>query len=89
MDDLSPRPDELDPIERASTDELRTLQTERLRWTVRHAYDNVPHYRAAFEAAGNEATTLGRSPEVFAEFVRSENRKWAEIIKLTGVTVNS
>jgi phenylacetate-CoA ligase len=51
MEDLSPRPDELDPIERASTDELRALQTERLRWSVRHAYDNVPHYRAAFEAA--------------------------------------
>jgi len=43
---------ELEPIERASVDELRTLQLDRLRWTVRHAYDHVPHYRAAFEAAG-------------------------------------
>ncbi len=52
MDDLSPRPDELEPIERASTDELRALQADRLQWSVRHAYDNVPHYRASFEAAG-------------------------------------
>jgi phenylacetate-CoA ligase len=52
MQDRTPRPGDLDPIERASTDELRALQLQRLQWTVRHAYDNVPHYRAAFEAAG-------------------------------------
>jgi phenylacetate-CoA ligase len=33
-------------------DELRELQLRRLRWSLRHAYDNVGHYRAAFEAAG-------------------------------------
>ncbi|WP_180935044.1 phenylacetate--CoA ligase PaaK [Nocardioides ungokensis] len=43
---------ELEPIETASVDELRALQLDRLRWTVRHAYDNVPHYRAAFDSAG-------------------------------------
>ncbi len=42
----------LDPAERMSVDELRALQLERLRWTLRHAYDNVPHYRRAFDAAG-------------------------------------
>ncbi len=52
MRDLTPRPEDLDPIERASVDELRALQTERLRWSVRHAYDNVPHYRASLDAAG-------------------------------------
>jgi phenylacetate-CoA ligase len=52
VQDLSPRPGELEPIETASADELRALQLERLRWTVRHAYDNVPHYRASFDAAG-------------------------------------
>ncbi|MCW2819540.1 MAG: phenylacetate--CoA ligase, partial [Marmoricola sp.] len=52
MRDLTPRPEELDPIERASVDELRALQTERLRWSVRHAYDHVPHYRSALDAAG-------------------------------------
>ncbi len=43
---------ELEPIERASSEELRALQLQRLRWSLRHAYDNVPHYRASFEAAG-------------------------------------
>jgi phenylacetate-CoA ligase len=41
-----------DPIETADPDALRTLQLERLRWSVRHAWDNVPFYRAKFEAAG-------------------------------------
>ncbi len=39
-------------IETASRDELAALQCERLAWSLRHAYDNVPHYRAAFAAAG-------------------------------------
>src|SRR6266508_482147 len=52
MQDRTPAPDTLDPIERASIDELRALQLDRLQWSLRHAYDNVPHYRAAFEAAG-------------------------------------
>ena len=52
MEDLSPRPGDLDAIETASVDELRALQLERLRWSLRHAYDNVPHYRASFDAAG-------------------------------------
>ncbi len=41
----------LDRIETASRDELAALQRERLAWSLRHAYDNVPHYRAAFAAA--------------------------------------
>src|ERR1051325_5245334 len=41
-----------DPIETASADELRSLQLERLRWSLQHAYDNVPHYRQSFDAAG-------------------------------------
>ena len=51
MLDLSPRPGDLEPIETASVDELRGLQLERLRWSVRHAYENVPHYRASLDAA--------------------------------------
>ncbi|GAB2773076.1 phenylacetate--CoA ligase [Nocardioides salsibiostraticola] len=39
-------------IENASVDELRTLQWQRLQWSVRHAYENVPHYRASFDAVG-------------------------------------
>jgi phenylacetate-CoA ligase len=52
MLDLSPRPDELEPIERASKDELESLQLERLQWTLRHAYERVPFYRTRFDQAG-------------------------------------
>jgi phenylacetate-CoA ligase len=47
-----PPADLLDPAERMSVDELRVLQLERLQWTLRHAYQNVPHYRRTFDAAG-------------------------------------
>lgn len=47
-----PKPEELEPIERASRDELAALQLKRLKWSLRHAYENVPHYRRAFDAAG-------------------------------------
>jgi phenylacetate-CoA ligase len=49
----SPPPAELlDPAERMSVDELRALQLQRLRWTLRHAYDHVPFYRKSFDAHG-------------------------------------
>lgn len=52
MEDLSPRPGDLEPIETAPVEQLRDLQLDRLRWSVRHAYDNVSHYRSSFDAAG-------------------------------------
>ncbi len=42
----------LEPIEKASLDELRALQLKRLRATLAHAYAHSPVYRAKFEAAG-------------------------------------
>jgi phenylacetate-CoA ligase len=51
----------LEPIEKASVDELRALQLKRLRATLQHAYDNAPVYRAKFDAAGvhpSQCTTL-------------------------------
>ncbi len=42
----------IDPIEVASRDEITALQIDRLRWTLRHAYDNVARYREKFDAAG-------------------------------------
>src|SRR5690606_26557940 len=48
----------LDPIENASRDEIQALQLERLRWTLAHAYENVPHYRRAFDAAGVHPSDL-------------------------------
>ena len=47
-----PAPGDLEAIETASRDELQALQLHRLKWTLRHAYDNVAHYRASFDAAG-------------------------------------
>jgi phenylacetate-CoA ligase len=52
MRDLAPARSELEPIEIASRDEIAALQLERLRRTLAHAYANVAHYRAAFDAAG-------------------------------------
>ncbi|WP_116810166.1 phenylacetate--CoA ligase PaaK [Steroidobacter cummioxidans] len=42
----------LEAIETASEDELRGLQLHRLQWSVRHAYENVPHYRRIFAERG-------------------------------------
>ncbi len=61
MKDLTPPRATLDPIEIASRDEIEALQVKRMRKTLAHAYANVPHYTAAFDAAGvhpNDLTTL-------------------------------
>jgi phenylacetate-CoA ligase len=47
-----PMPGELEPIELASRDEIAALQLQRLKWTLRHAYDNVPHYKKKFDNQG-------------------------------------
>ncbi len=52
MKDLSPRKDELEPIEIASIDEIRATQMERLKWSLNHAYTNVPMYKQRFDEAG-------------------------------------
>lgn len=52
MRDLTPDRASLDPIEIASRDEINALQLSRLRWSLRHAYDNVPFYRSQFVAHG-------------------------------------
>src|SRR6478735_8355480 len=68
MKDLSPDPGELDPIELASREEIEALQLKRMRWSLRHAYDNVPFYRNGFDAAGvhpddlRELADLARFP---------------------------
>jgi phenylacetate-CoA ligase len=62
-----PDPADLEPIERATRDELRALQLERLQWSVRHAYDNVPHYRHKFEQHGVHPDDL-RALEDLAKF---------------------
>ncbi|MDH3742412.1 MAG: AMP-binding protein, partial [Hyphomicrobiales bacterium] len=47
--ELAADPSTLDPIETASRDEIEALQLSRMRWSLRHAYNNVPHYKKVFE----------------------------------------
>ncbi|MGA8523272.1 MAG: phenylacetate--CoA ligase PaaK [Candidatus Dormiibacterota bacterium] len=49
---VAPPPELLDAGERLSRDALLHLQLRRLRWSMAHAYTNVPHYRRAFDSAG-------------------------------------
>jgi len=42
----------LDPIEKASVDELRSLQLKRLKKTLQHAYANSAVYREKFDSVG-------------------------------------
>jgi phenylacetate-CoA ligase len=58
---LTPRRQDLEPIEIASRDEISALQLKRLKWTLAHVYKNVAHYKQAFDMAGvhpNDMKTL-------------------------------
>nr|WP_298721212.1 phenylacetate--CoA ligase PaaK [uncultured Steroidobacter sp.] len=57
----------LEAIETASGDELRGLQLRRLQWSVRHAYENVPHYQRTFAECGVHPDDL-RTLEDLAKF---------------------
>ncbi|MBO6604612.1 phenylacetate--CoA ligase PaaK [Boseongicola sp. H5] len=52
MLDLTPKREDLDPIEIASRDEIAALQLKRMKWSLAHAYANVPFYRTSFDKAG-------------------------------------
>jgi len=52
MKDLTPKKEDLDPIEIASRDEISALQLERMQSTLAHAYNNVPFYKQKFDDAG-------------------------------------
>lgn len=47
-----PMPGDLELIETASRDEIAALQLERMKWTLKHAYDNVQHYKQKFDEKG-------------------------------------
>src|SRR4030081_1544696 len=59
---------ELDQAERASRDEIMALQTKRLAWSLAHPYDNVAHYKKAFDKASvhpsdfKQLSDLGKFP---------------------------
>jgi phenylacetate-CoA ligase len=58
MEDLSPRPGDLDAIETASRDEIAGLQLDRMKWSLNHAYQNSAFYRARFDEAGVHPSDL-------------------------------
>ncbi len=64
MLDLAPPRSSLDPIELASRDEIAALQLTRLRATLQRVWENVPHYRRAFEAAGVHPGDLGTLADI-------------------------
>jgi phenylacetate-CoA ligase len=72
----APAKRELEPIEVASRDEICGLQLLRLKWSLKHAYDNVQHYRAAFDAVGahpddiEDLSDLSRFPFTSKEELR-------------------
>jgi phenylacetate-CoA ligase len=61
------RPQELEPIETASQDELRALQLQRLKWSIQHTYENVAPYRTRCDAAGIRPSHL-RTLDDLAKF---------------------
>lgn len=52
MEDLSPKPGDLEHIETASRDEIAALQLERMKWSLRHAYEGSAFYRKRFDDHG-------------------------------------
>lgn len=59
LEKLMPDRTDLDQYETASREEIRALQRERMAWSLRHAYENVPHYRAKFDSAGVRPADFG------------------------------
>ena len=66
--DFSPDKKDLNPIEIASRDEIAALQLRRMKWSLKHAYENVPHYKKSFDGAGvhpddlKQLSDLGKFP---------------------------
>ncbi|WP_428672334.1 phenylacetate--CoA ligase PaaK [Roseibium sp.] len=58
MEDLAPRHGDLEAIETASRDELAALQLERMKWSLAHAYENVPLFRQRFDDKGVHPSDL-------------------------------
>ncbi|WP_018238104.1 phenylacetate--CoA ligase PaaK [Ensifer sp. BR816] len=58
MEELSPRPGDLEAIETASRDEIATLQLGRMKWSLGHAYEHSRFYRTHFDAAGIHPSDL-------------------------------
>src|SRR6187401_765233 len=72
----TPAPGDLEPIEKASRDEIAALQLQRLKATLQRAYDKVPHYRQAFDAKGVHPEDLQQLSDIakFPFTVKSDLR---------------
>ena len=77
MKDLAPKPGDLDRIETASRDEIAGVQLERMKNSLAHAYNNVKHYKDAFDAAGvhpddlNDLADLAKFPFTVKQDLRN------------------
>ena len=58
MKDLSPKKQDLEPIEIASIDEIKALQLNRLKWSVNHAYNKVAFYKNKYDEIGIHPSDL-------------------------------
>jgi phenylacetate-CoA ligase len=75
LPEIDDRPDLYDDAERWSVDELRSTQLERLRWSLTHAYENVPHYREAFDAKGFDPREVNGACRRSSRLVTSRGSK--------------
>ena len=64
MRDLTPRKEELEPIEIASLDEIQDLQLRRLKWSVSHAYNNVEFYKRKYDHLGVHPNDLKQLSDI-------------------------
>ncbi len=64
MRDLTPKKQELEPIEIASIDEIKTLQLSRLKWSVHHAYKNVTFYKKKYDEIGIHPSDLKQLEDI-------------------------
>ena len=74
MKDLTPDRQSLDPIEIASVDEIQGLQLERLKWSLQHAYENVPMYKQRFDEQGVHPDDLHTLADLVEISVHLQNR---------------
>ena len=58
MKDLTPKRQDLEPIEVASVDEIKALQLDRLKWSIDHAYTNVAFYKKKYDEIGIHPSDL-------------------------------
>jgi len=74
MEDLTPRKTDLEPIEIASKDEINNLQLKRLKWSLKHAYENVSFYKDKFDSAAVHPSDLKALEDIkFFPFTTKED----------------